>query len=199
MRADGRASEREQRNPKEEADEDERNNDRRIRNCPQIDLHTELSLPHRLTHKRPLAAAWNWMAAANTVTNMNNSKLYTTTNPHKFENWSLFLFLCASYIMLVGWWCLFFSFASFSRGALQGFRPACFFSLFCLFNFFFTRRINRNVRNITKKPKNKRAQVNIVGSHYLHPCQNCALIHSQFSCAIAIYYFGTGCFSDYYN
>lgn len=26
--------------------------------------------------------------------NMNNSKLYTTTNPHKFENWSLFRNVC---------------------------------------------------------------------------------------------------------
>lgn len=68
--------------------------------------------------------------------NMNNSKLYTTTNPHKFENWSLFRNVCKSQLvfrllsfLLARARLSFLSFHSFciaytsSSFALQGIRP----------------------------------------------------------------------------
>lgn len=67
----------------------QQNNNRRIWDCPQIDLHT---LP-LLSFRTPLRFSLNRICrnvAASMNMNMNNSKLYTTTNPHKFENWSLF-------------------------------------------------------------------------------------------------------------
>lgn len=80
--------------------------DQRIRNCPQIDsTRLDSTCLHCTFEIRLLAKLSSWLAGwfrfirsvsnrSDAVSvahiNMNNSKLYTTTNPHKFENWSLF-------------------------------------------------------------------------------------------------------------